>query len=70
MSITIHFSDRERVQLRKDQELELEQSLRIDNKVPVNAKILMKSILYKGTIIHSDCVKFTILVPAEAYTVL
>lgn len=39
----MHFSDRERDQLRKDQELELEQSVRIDKKV--NAKILMKSIL-------------------------
>ena len=42
--ITMHFSDRERVQIRKDQELELEQCLRIDRKVN-NAKILMKSIL-------------------------
>ena len=42
--ITIHFSDRERVQIRKDQELELEQCLRIDRKVN-NAKILMKSIV-------------------------
>ena len=43
--IIVHFSDRERVQIRKDQELELEQCLRIDKKVN-NAKILMKSILY------------------------
>ena len=42
--MTIHFSDRERVQIRKDQELELEQCLRIDRKVN-NAKILMKSIV-------------------------